>query len=269
VNLFSSQIRPADLMLIGSHCLGVDVILRLLRKRVPPFIYKVINVGSSGGLSAIRRGEADIAGVHLLDEETGTYNLPYLSEYGIEDKVLLIRGYIRKQGLVVAKGNPKRILGFEDLLRDDVTFINRNIGSGTRVLTDMRLKLVSRKMRKSLDELTAKIIGYDVEARSHSAIAVAVASGKADAGVAIKAVADKYSQDFVPVADEQYDFAVNVERLEKPLVRAFLETLKSEEFKEKLAQEVPGLTATDETGKLIHLPDKTKPILTRDFSADT
>jgi len=265
VKLFSSQIRPADLMLIGSHCLGVEVILGFVRLKVPSFLHKIINVGSSGGLTAIRRGEADIAGVHLLDEATENYNLPFLKEYGIDDKAILVRGYIRKQGLIVSRGNPKRIVRFEDLLRDDITFMNRNRGSGTRILTDVKLKLTSRKMGKRLEELTAKINGYDVEARSHSAIAAAVAFGKADAGVVIRAVADRYGLDFIPIADEQYDFVVNGERIKKPVVRAFLETLKSEEFKKKLAREVSGLIPTEETGKTIYVPQGMKHTLVSEY----
>ena len=264
VKLFGSQIKPADLMFIGSHCLGVDLILNILRKRFPRFLYKVINVGSSGGLAAIRRGEADIAGVHLLDEETGNYNIPFLREYAIEDKALLFGGYIRKQGLIIARGNPKGIMGFEDLLRDDVTFINRNLGSGTRVLTDMRLESTAQRMGKTFDELISKIKGYAVEAKSHVSIAAAVAMGKFDVGVGIRAVAEQYALDFIPVADEQYDFVVNIERLKKPVVKAFLKTLKLTEFKDRL-HEFPGLMPTDRTGKLIYLPEKLKQSLVRDF----
>jgi len=265
VKLFASQIKPADLMFIGSHCLGVDIILRLAEKRLPRFLYKVINVGSSGGLAAIRRSEADIAGVHLLDEETGNYNLPFLSEYGIENKALLFRGYNRKQGFLITKGNPKGIRGFEDLLRDDVTFINRNRGSGTRILTDIRLKFSAQRMGKSLDDLTSKINGYVVEANSHSAVAAAIIMNKADVGVGIEAVAKNYGLDFIPIADEQYDFLVNFKRLKKPVVKAFIETLRSMEFREKLPREAPGLTPTEQTGKLVYFSEELKHSLAKDF----
>jgi len=254
VRLFGSKLKPADLMFIGSHCLGVDLILRLIQEKGPRITYKVINVGSAGGLVAIRRGEADIAGVHLLDEETGEYNLPFLRDYDVEDKVILFRGYIRKQGLIVARGNPKGIKSFEDLLRKDVTFINRNRGSGTRILTDMRLKKITQESGKSFDELVNVISGYDVEAKSHSAVAAAVAMGKADVGVGIEAAAERYGLDFIPVADEQYDFAVNVERINKSAVKVFVETLRSEEFKKRLMREVPGLKPTDQTGRVVYFP---------------
>jgi len=265
VKLLGSQIKPADLIFIGSHCLGVDLILKLVQKRVPGLLCKVVNVGSSGGLAAIRRGEGDIAGVHLLDQETGEYNLPFLREYAVQDRALLFGGYLRKQGLIVARGNPKRIAGFEDLMRDDITFVNRNPGSGTRILTDMKLRSIAQKIGSSLDDLSDRINGYSVEAKSHAAIATSVAMGKADAGVGIKAAAEMYVLDFLPIADEQYDFVVNVGRLKKPVVRAFVETLRSSEFREKLAEEVPGLVPTDQTGKLVYLPGERKQSLFKEF----
>jgi len=258
VRLFGSQIKPVDLMFIGSHCLGVDLVLRLLREKDPSITYKVINVGSSGGLAAIRRDEADIAGVHLLDSVTGEYNLSFVREHRIEDKAVLVRGYVRKQGLIVAKGNPKDIRGFGDLLRDDVTFINRNKGSGTRVLIDIRLEETAREMGKSLEDVRNMVDGYNAEAKSHSAVAASVAMGKADVGIGINAAAKRYGLDFLPIADEEYDFVVNSERLDKQAVSLFLETLRSGEFREKLAQEVPGLTSTDQTGKIVHLLRNTK-----------
>jgi putative molybdopterin biosynthesis protein len=252
VRLFGSQIKPVDLMFIGSHCLGVDLILKLLREKDPGITYKVINVGSSGGLAAIRRGEADIAGVHLLDEATGEYNVSFLKEFGVEDEAVLFKGYVRKQGLIVAKGNPKGIKGVKDLLREDVDFINRNKGSGTRILIDMNLKKIAREIRESFEDFANTIHGYDVEAKSHSAVAASVAMGKADVGVGINAVAERYRLDFLPVADEEYDFLVKSERRDKPAVKLFLEALGTSEFRERLTQEFPGLKSTDETGKAVH-----------------
>jgi len=265
VRLFGSQIKPVDLMFIGSHCVGVNIILETAQRRIPHFFYKVINVGSSGGLTAIRNGEADIAGVHLLDEETGTYNIPFLSEYAVEDRAFLFRGYLRKQGLMVVKDNPKHIRGFEDLLRDDVMFINRNQGSGTRVLTDMRLRSIALTMGKDLADLTSRIKGYNAEAKSHASVAAAVALGKADVGIGIKAVAEQYKLEFIQVADEQYDFVVNAERLGKPVVKTFLEVLRSREFKEKVVEEAAGLMPTDETGRLVFVPKEFEQRVGRDF----
>ncbi len=248
VNLYS-DLRPADLMIIGSHCTGVDLLLSLMRKRIS-FMSKVINVGSTGGILAVKRGEADIAGTHLLDE-SGVYNIPVVKKYGVENAVL-VKGYLREQGLIVAKGNPKRISGFEDLLRDDVTFINRNRGSGTRVLTDMYLREIAESEGMAFEELTDRIKGYNVEAKTHTSVAVAVASGKADLGVGIKTVALQYGLDFLPLRSEEYDFLIPKDRLEKGVVKHFLEVLNSEEFARSL-EKVGGMRVYERTGEVLEL----------------
>jgi putative molybdopterin biosynthesis protein len=250
VRLLSEMVKPADLTIIGSHCLGVDLLLGIM-SRTAPLQAKVINVGSSGGLSAVRRGEADIAGTHLLDEATGTYNIPFLERLGIQNSAYLVRGYDREQGLLVAPGNPRGLRGVQDLLRDDVTFINRNPGSGTRVLLDLELKRLAGD--GSLGDLTEGIKGYQVEAKSHSAIAAAVAQGRADVGLAIRTVAEHYGLDFIPVREEKYDFAIPEDRFEKPEVRAFIEALQSGDFRQAL-EGTPGLRTTRETGRILHSP---------------
>ena len=252
VTLLSDVIKPADLTIIGSHCIGVDILLNVMNKRAP-LQAKIINVGSSGGLAAAKRGESDISGTHLIEEETGKYNVPFLKKMDIADKVYLIRGYDREQGFVTAKGNPKGIEGIADLLKGDISFINRNPGSGTRVLFDLELKKVAGGRDVSQKELKNKIPGYEIEAKSHSAIAAAVASGRADAGLAIRTVAHQYGLGFIPLREEKYDFVVPREKLEKPAVKNFLEVLKSNEFKKEL-KKTPGLTPTDETGKIINRP---------------
>ncbi|MDQ1279970.1 MAG: molybdopterin molybdotransferase, partial [Thermoproteota archaeon] len=159
---------------------------------------------------------------------------------------------IREQCLLVAKGNPKNIRGLEDLTRDDLAFINRNPGSGTRILLDMRLAGIAKKEDISFDMLVSKIKGYKVEAKSHTAVAVAVLQGKADVGLAISAVADRYGLDFIHVADEQYDFLIQKSRFTNPAIQSFLEVLRSEEFHKEMKQRLPGLTPTEETGKIIY-----------------
>ena len=248
VNLFST-LRVADLVIIGSHCIGIDVILELIRKR-KAWYTKVINVGSSGGLSAIRRGEADIAGTHLFDEETGQYNIPYILKFGIRN-AYLIRGYLREQGLIVKKGNPKNIKEISDLLRKDVKIINRNPGSGTRILLDYYLKKIAENEGKSFNEIVKKIKGYKIEAKSHTAVAVAILTEKADVGLGIKAVADYYNLDFIPLREEEYDFVIPKEKIEKEPVKAFIETLRSKEFKEKIKEKTTGIKVRGDTGKII------------------
>ncbi len=251
VRLFSSELHPADLVFMGSHCTGVDLLLQRLRDNSPNLTYKVVNNGSVGGFRAVERGEADIAGVHLLDEASDEYNIPFITRFGLKGRALLIRGYNREQGLIVAKGNPKKIQDFKDMLRSDVLFINRNLGAGTRVLADIHLKELSESEGVSFDEVKRRIQGYDVEAKSHSAVAAAVAQGRADVGLGIRTVAYFYGLGFIPIADESYDFLIPVSSAGKDVVKRFLEVLRSKEFQADLRQKMPGLDATSETGKII------------------
>jgi putative molybdopterin biosynthesis protein len=208
-------------VVIGSHCVGLDYLLGLLAREGVPS--KVLSVGSTGGLAAARRGECDLAGIHLLDPETGTYNVPYLSE-GLE----LVRGYGRLQGLVFRRGDPR----FEGravpeavsaaLADPACVLVNRNRGSGTRLLIDRLLA-------------GAQPSGYWAEARSHNAVAAAVAQGRADWGVALEPVARAAGLGFLPLQDEQYDFAVPRARRDRPAVRAFLRLLASAEARRGLA----------------------------------
>ncbi|MDP2846025.1 MAG: substrate-binding domain-containing protein, partial [Candidatus Methanoperedens sp.] len=168
VTLFGKPQAP-DLLFVGSHCLGLDTLSDLTALKI-----RVINAGSSGGLSAIRNGTADFAGVHLLDE-SGVYNVPYLEKFKINNAVI-VKGYLREQGLIVRKDSS--ITKFEDMV--NVRVINRNTGSGTRVMTDMKLKEIARQRGVLFEELINSIDGYHTEAKTHSAIAAAVKLGKAD-----------------------------------------------------------------------------------------
>ncbi|MFQ6135019.1 MAG: molybdopterin biosynthesis protein, partial [Nitrososphaerales archaeon] len=251
VRLFSSELHPADLIIIGSHCTGIDLLLQHMRNHTPSLTFKVVNTGSLGGFKSVERGEADIAGVHLLDEDTGEYNTSFLQRFNLTGRARLIRGYRREQGLIVAKGNPKGIRGLEDILRRDVTFINRNRGSGTRVLTDIRLKSMAEERGVPFEELKKGVTGYDVEAKSHSAVAAAVAQGRADAGLGIKTVAHFYNLDFIQIVDERYDFLTPAGRADKEAVKLLFDTLRSREFQKDLQKKMPGLKATSETGMVL------------------
>ncbi|MCG2896147.1 MAG: molybdopterin biosynthesis protein [Acidilobus sp.] len=244
VTLFSRSLRVPELNIIGSNCPGVEVVLRaagLSRSS------RIISVGSMGGWLALRRGDADIAGTHLLDEKTLQYNVHMPKVVGLEGKVVIFRGYARRIGLLVRKGNPKRIRGFEDMLRDDVVIVNRNRGSGTRVLLDLRLReLLGGKRPED------SVKGYTYEAKTHTAVATAIIQGRADVGLSLEAVARMFDLDFIPVGEEIYDFAVRRERLEKPAVRRFLDALASREFAELLPKELPGYRTLPETGKQVY-----------------
>jgi putative molybdopterin biosynthesis protein len=226
VRLLSDEIAFPDLLLIGSHCLGIDVIARMMAAR--GFTIRSINTGSAGGLRAIRKGIADVAGIHLLDE-SGTYNESFVRD--IPDAVL-VKGYVREQGLIVAKSNPLNIKGIGDL--PGKRFINRTKGSGTRTLLDLELKKLAAERHTTLKALADEIPGYDIEAKTHSAVASAILTGKADVGLGIKTVADQNGLDFIPLRDEEYDFAVQKGRMDKPAVKAFLEVLGSGEFKKDI-----------------------------------
>ncbi len=220
VNLIGRGTAPADLVAIGSHCVGLDLLLSLLSEA--GYTSKTLWVGSQGGLNAASRAECDIAGVHLLDPKSDTYNLPFLAE-----NVRLLAGYGRMQGLVYRPGDGR----FEGrdvaesvamALKDpDCFFINRNRGSGTRVLIDGLLQ-------------GARPPGFAVEARSHNAVAAAVSRGRADWGLAIAPVAAGYGLGFSPVRPERYDFAVPKSRWERPAVAAFRDLLQKPEVRARL-----------------------------------
>lgn len=214
VTLLGRGLRPPDLVVIGSHCVGLDRLIGLLAEQ--GVTAKVLNVGSQGGLAAVRRGEADLAPMHLLDAETGRYNAPFLPP-----GVTLIRGWTRLQGIVFRPGDAR----FEGktveaaiaaaLADPACLMVNRNAGSGTRLLID-RLLAGSRPS------------GYLNQPKSHNAVAAAVAQGRADWGVAIAPLARAYALGFVPIAEEHYDFAVSEARLSKESVIRFLSVLTSE-----------------------------------------
>ncbi|TAN38742.1 MAG: molybdopterin biosynthesis protein, partial [Candidatus Methanoperedens sp.] len=238
VTLFG-EIEIPELLFVGSHCLGLDILADTAGLNI-----RVINTGSSGGLSAIRNGVADIAGVHLL-ADSGEYNLPFLSSFGIKDAVL-VKGYLREQGLIVRKDSG--IKEFEDIL--DVRIINRNTGSGTRVLADMKLREIAAEKGVPFEELTKNINGYNTEAKTHSAVSAAVKMGKADAGIGIRTVAELNSLDFIKIADEEYDFVIRTELLESREINLFLKALKGEEFAGKLPR---GLRTYEMTGEIIRI----------------
>jgi len=250
VDLFSPTLKLADLVVIGSHCVGLDILIECVRRTSPSFQAKTINVGSIGGFNAVKRGEADMAGIHLLDEASGDYNVPYLKRYGLTDEAVIVRGYVRQQGLIVAKGNPKGIRGIEDLLINNITFMNRNHGSGTRILFDLCLKRIAGQRMIATEEIASRIRGYESEAKSHTAVATAVLHGKVDAGLAIRTVAERNGLDFVPIADEHYDFLISKGRLDKEGVKKLLNALRSDEFRTELQRRAPGLIPSEETGLL-------------------
>ncbi|WP_137179771.1 molybdopterin biosynthesis protein [Roseomonas sp. AR75] len=221
VRLIGGSARPPDLVIIGSHCVGLDVVLEALAGQ--GIRARSLAVGSLGGLAAAKRGECDLAPAHLLDPKTGAYNTPFLAP-GLR----LVPGWRRLQGVVFRPGDPR----FEGLdgraavrraaCNPDCLLVNRNAGSGTRILLDGLLE-------------GARPAGYANQPKSHNAVAAAVAQGRADWGVAIATVARAYGLGFLPLADEIYDFFVPESRLARPAVIAFLDTLRAPATRAKLA----------------------------------
>lgn len=212
------------LVSIGSHDMIIDVMNDMMAERFPGMNLSGTHVGSMGGLMALSRGETVIAPTHLLDEETGEYNISYIEKIFPGEDMALIKGVDRIQGIMVKKGNPLNIKGVEDLTRS--RYVNRQRGAGTRVLLDYKLKQAGI----SPDEIN----GYDKEAATHMAVAALVASDEIDAGMGIKPAADAMGLDFIEVGTEEYDFAIRQEDLELPHVKAFRQILQSEEFHRKL-----------------------------------
>jgi putative molybdopterin biosynthesis protein len=214
-------VQAADFVVIGSHCVGLDSLLSELQRR--GFTSKLIAVGSSAGLEAAKRRECDVAGVHLMDPDTGKYNRPFLT-----DQLALIEGYGRRQGIVFRRGDER----FEGRSLDEIVarattdagclMVNRNQGSGTQILIEQLLG-------------GARPAGYAHQVSNHNAVAAAVAQGRADWGMAIESVAQANGLGFLHVQDEQYDFVVPRSRLERPPVRAFMELLREEASRRKLS----------------------------------
>jgi len=216
---------------IGSHDLILDVIADMMPNLFHGVHLSSTNVGSMGGLLALKNGEAHIAPTHLLDEETGVYNIPVLKKLFTGRRMTLIKGVGRVQGIMVKKGNPLGITGIADLPR--CRYINRQRGAGTRVLLDYLLKAAGI--------VPSTIVGYDREAATHMAVAAAIQGNSADAGMGILSAAKAMNLDFIPVGNEEYDFAAPAEFLELAHIRAFIAVLKKPDFQRKL-EELGGYT---------------------------
>lgn len=219
---------------IGSH----DMTLDLLAHHLVPHKRRLVsaNVGSLGGLIALRRGETHIAGTHLLDPQTGEYNLSYLHTYLPETPIRLVTWAYRKQGLLVAKDNPLGITGLADLTRDDLRYINRQRGAGTRVLLDFHLD--------RLGIHPEAIQGYRQEEFTHLAVAAAIASGRADCGLGVAAAAQALDLDFVPLFDERYDLAIPLEFAKDELLAPLFDLMSDDTLRGAVAA-LPGYDTSD------------------------
>lgn len=227
---------------IGSHDNSLDILANTLKKHYPQYSLSSAHVGSMGGLMALKRGEAHIAGTHLLDEKSGEYNIPVIKRFFERRKIVLVNLVYRRQGLLVRKGNPKKIKGFEDLQRDDLVYVNRQAGSGTRLLLDHYLRNLQ------IDPLTIK--GYERDEYTHMAVASAVHTGLADTGLAVYSSAKALGLDFIPVADERYDIAVPYEFIETKMISTVLKIIREDDEFRNTVMSLGGYDISD-MGKVI------------------
>jgi putative molybdopterin biosynthesis protein len=210
------------ILVLGSHDLTIDLMAQFLSQRGSRL--SSANLGSLGGLVALKRGKAHLAGSHLLDPESGDYNLSYIEKY-LPDVPVVVVGYVtREQGLIVSPGNPKDLINITDLVKDDVTFINRQQGAGTRILLDYYLG--------ELGVDKNAITGYEREEYTHLSVAAAVSSGAVDCGLGIRAAADALKLDFIPLYNERFDLVIPLEHYKSTKLAPLLELLQKTEFRD-------------------------------------
>ena len=229
------------LVVIGSHDPLLDEVGNLLHMADPSLYMSSSHVGSMGGIMAVRRGEAHAAGCHLLDTETGRYNVSFLRKYFPNGGVKLVRCVGRNQGLMVAAGNPLGIRSFSDIARPGLRYVNRQKGSGTRILADY--------LCKENGLVQDSIYGYDREELTHTSVAAQIAGGSADAGMGIYSAAKLYGLDFLPICIEEYDLLIPDGAYDTPLIQRLLAVLKSDAFRDKL-MDMGGYTL-DRPGQII------------------
>ena len=230
--------RSNTIAIAGSDDLALDMLIIHLKRKHPQIITRVSCAGSLGGLIALQGGKADLAGIHLLDEETGKYNYPYVKHILTGIDIAVVHLAYRSQGFILPRGNPKQLKGLEGLRRPDVTIVNRQRGSGTRVLLDLKLR--------ELGIPSGGIKGYQHELDTHLAVATSIADGKADVGLGIEAVARSCGLDFIPLFRERYDLVMPADKYRARPLSSLVKIVKSEGFK-KTVTEIGGYD-TSETG---------------------
>ncbi len=233
----------STLVAIGSHDNIIDVLANLLHKGRKTIRVSSAHVGSMGGIMAIRRGEAHMAGSHLLDEETGEYNISFIKRFLADRPLQLINLCYRQQGLIVARGNPLGISGFTDVAQNNYSFINRQNGAGTRLLTDKTLA--------DLGISPSSINGYDHEEYTHMSVAASIADGSIDCGMGILAAANALNLDFVAVAEERYDLIIPGEFLDDPKILSLLDLIENDTEFTEMVQSLGGYSLRD-CGKVMY-----------------
>jgi molybdate-binding protein len=232
------------LRFVGSHDLLIDLIARFLQDRDPAVELAVEFAGSLGGLISLSRSEADLAGVHLWDEATDRYNLPFIERILPGERLVVLTLAHRQLGLLVAPGNPLKIRSLPDLARPDIRFVNRQAGSGTRVWLDAQL----RKMAVPVKQ----IAGFDREETTHLAVADAIALDQADTGLGIRAAGRSTGLDFIPLTSERYDLVIPQRVWKLPTTKALVAVVRSAKLKESIR--FLGGYDDAETGRETRLP---------------
>jgi molybdate-binding protein len=220
---FEHQIRFA-----GSHDMIIDILARMLEKRADHAHLSIEYIGSLGGLIALSRNEADLAGIHLWDKTTDTYNAPFVQRTLPGQSVVLLTLAYRVQGLILPPGNPMQITSLDDLTREDVTFVNRQSGSGTRVWLDTQLVRIGIEPKR--------VNGYLNEAKTHFDVARAVAEGHASVGLGIHSAAKSFGLAFIPLTKERYDLVIPEPEWARSEVKALVEVIRSDELKEAVGK---------------------------------
>jgi len=230
------------LLASGSNDPVLDMLQTHMKKEYPEFYIFSANTGSTEGLKILNKGYTDIAWSHLLDPSSNTYNIPFLSAYLPNLKAVVVNLFYRDLGFLTARRNPLKLRGFEDLTRKDVRFINRQAGSGTRVLLDDRLK----KQRIPV----VKIRGYDREVYTHFEVGLSILSQDADVGIATAAVSKLFGLSFIPITHERFDMILDQPTFFRKGVQAFMNVLQSKEFRGKV--EPLGSYDFRDSGKILH-----------------
>ena len=246
VHLFTEQKLGSDMFFIGSHCPIAEI---LMEKLMEKYSIKIVNVGSMGGLLAVKRGEADVAGIHLYDPETKTYNKPYLKRYWLENKAAIIRGYDRE--LVFAFRKNIEFKKAEDFFTGRFRLANRVLGSGTRSYLDNLLYKTSLKLKIDPSKIPEIIPGYNTEYKTHHKVVRAIVEGRADVGLTLRYVAEQYGLKYKHVCWEKYDFVVRKNKLNKESVKHFISIIKDEKIKEMI-NSLAGYRIDENVGEIIY-----------------
>jgi len=218
-----NAIDKDTIRIVGSHDMALNILVDLAKRGNDKLKIQVTHAGSLGGLIALQEERAHLAGIHLLDEETGEYNYPYVKRVLPGREVAIVHLAYRIQGLMFARGNPKHIKGIADLKRPDITFVNRQQGAGTRVLLDIHLRQLGINPKD--------IKGYEREMDTHLAVGLSIAHGEADVTLGIEAAARSCNIDFLPLFRERYDLVIPLANYRSELLAPLLSAVISDEFK--------------------------------------